>query len=152
MRTIFLLAFLLAGCDEISAHDDPRDWGGDDDGVSTPSGSCSGVPIRCQFRIQSQCGGGCEVVVGCQLVSNQRCLSYDEPAGCEADADCFWIVDHCEPMSTGCSYHDSEGACLADDLDSCRWGPECTGYADFCNDAETEAACVANVGCEWIAD
>jgi hypothetical protein len=152
MRTIFLLAFLLVGCDELSAYDDPRDWG---ESTSTDRGTCTGVPTRCNVRPATQCGGGCVIVSGaCQSTNNQRCLSHGTSASCEQDVDCVWLLSHCEMLSGGaaCDLHSDRVACTNEDSEDCDWDPECQGYADSCSEAQTEAACLINAGCEWISD
>lgn len=145
-RFVVLPFWLLAACDELPAYDDPRDVPGT---TVTPTGDCTGAAVWCEDRPIDACaGGGCEVVMGCQHASRQRCISYDDPDACDSDPDCFWIVDSCEERSTSCTYNGSQTACSQDPAD-CVWAPACDGLRDACFEATTPEECAANLGCEW---
>ena len=157
---ILLSLSLLAGCDEISSRDDPRDHPGyrapPDAGPppvdAQPSGRCSGSAVFCEDRTLAQCeGGGCAVEDACHSPSLEDCLASEDAESCEANSGCLWSVDQCISSST-CSINDTRTSCVEDSYNDCEWGPVCGGYRDSCYSIEDPDACEANLGCTWERD
>jgi hypothetical protein len=151
---ILMLAMLLGACPDVVKEDDPRTVGsgGGGDAGSTDKGYCSGSSVFCEDRSQSQCNSGCTFEPVCHSPSLERCASVRDPNTCDSDSACHWIADTCEPKSgSACGVYASQTACQNDPLHECLWGPACTGDRAYCIDLHTASSCMANIGCNWVA-
>jgi len=155
MRTghLALCALLLAGCPELVSVDDPRtiDTDPGSDGVTADNGLCTGSPVSCEDRSQAQCNSGCSLQTMCHSPDTERCAAKRNPDQCDGTTGCRWSIGTCKVERGGaCGIYESQTACSNDDpLHECVWGTACDGYASYCYEITTAAACSANLGCTW---
>jgi len=148
--------WLLAGCPELVAVDDPRTIGGDmHDGGIQEDGTCEGSPVFCEDRSQAQCNSGCVLAPACRSPKFERCAEMRDENACDADLECHWIADSCavDDVAT-CESYKSQSACELSSS-NCGWGQACTDSAAgrvYCFEIKTAVACAANLGCRWVAD
>ncbi len=141
----------LAACDELPAHDDPREVTGYQE-----AGDCGGLSVRCDERTIAQCGDGCVVQSGCHSTYRDRCASHQTADACEGDDACSYTTSsrRCSALrGISCYSNASQTGCLEDaEFLDCAWGTTCAGDATSCYELEEATGCRANIGCEWTPE
>lgn len=138
----FPLLIGLMSCDDIPAHDDPRDSLDPE-----ADGRCTGLATQCDDRPASRCGGTCRVTTGCVTDALAVCTAITVANTCDTNTACRWRDGRCETQVNTCYINESEVACRQSPS-NCSWGNACTGEFISCFLLEVRSSCVAS-GCVW---